>query len=151
MPERRLRISANEESMKHLEVVAAIILYDMKVLCVQRGQHKLEYISEKYEFPGGKVEPNETNEEAIRREINEELQMNIEVISYFMTVEHQYQDFSITMKCFKCSCETDKVVLTEHINYQWLPVEELKSLDWAAADIPIVQNLIGVDGGTIFR
>jgi hypothetical protein len=62
MPERRLRISANEESMKHLEVVAAIILYDMKVLCVQRGQHKFEYISQKYEFSGDKVEPNETND-----------------------------------------------------------------------------------------
>jgi 8-oxo-dGTP diphosphatase len=137
--------------MKRIEVVAAIIIYGKKVLCVQRGQHKFEYISQKYEFPGGKVEPNETGEEAIKREINEELQVNIEVVSYFMTVEHQYPDFSIAMECFKCSCETDRVILTEHINYRWLPVEELKSLDWAAADIPIVQNLIGVDGGTILK
>jgi 8-oxo-dGTP diphosphatase len=137
--------------MKHIEVVAAIILFGKKVLCVQRGKHKFEYISQKYEFPGGKVEPNETNKEAIKREISEELQMNIEISSYFMTVEHQYPDFRITMECFQCRCETDRVVLTEHINYQWLSVEELKSLDWAAADIPIVQKLIGVGNGAFFR
>lgn len=137
--------------MKHIQVVAAIIRDGQKVLCVQRGKHKYEYISRKYEFPGGKVEPNETNEAAIKREIDEELSMDIEVISYFMTVEHQYPDFRITMRCFKCNCASNKVVLTEHINYQWLPIEEIKSLDWAAADIPIVQKLIGVGNGTFFR
>lgn len=137
--------------MKHIEVVAAIILDGQKILCAQRGKHKYEYISNRYEFPGGKVEPNETNEAAIKREIDEELSIDIEVISYFMTVEHQYPDFRITMNCFKCSCATNKVVLTEHINYQWLPIEEIKSLDWAAADIPIVQKLIGVGNGTFFR
>ena len=143
-----LRSNFFEGDMKYIEVVAAIILDAEKVLCVQRGENKFQYISHKYEFPGGKVEPNETGNEAIKREIAEELSMKIEVKSYLMTIEHQYPDFRITMKCFKCTCLSNTVVLTEHIRYQWLPVEELESLDWAAADIPIVQKLIGDGNGT---
>jgi 8-oxo-dGTP diphosphatase len=135
--------------MKHIQVVAAIIMHNKKILCVQRGQHKYQYISKKYEFPGGKVQPNETGEDAIKREIKEELLMDIEMISYFMTTEHQYPDFRITMKCFKCICITNKIVLMEHINYQWLLVEKLGLLDWAAADIPIVQKLIGVSNESV--
>ena len=68
--------------------------------------------------------------------------MDIEVMSDFMTVDHQYPDFRMTMKCFKCTCATNKIVLTEHINHEWLLAEELESLDWAAADIPVVKKLI---------
>ena len=128
--------------MKHIQVVAAVVIHNDKFLCVQRGQNKYEYISLKYEFQGGKVMPNEANEEAIKREIKEELLMDIEVIGEYMTVEHQYPDFKITMKCFKCNCATNKIVLTEHINHHWLPLEELESLDWAAADIPVVKKLL---------
>jgi|TARA_B100001971_G_C17999030_1_gene436277 8-oxo-dGTP diphosphatase len=137
--------------MKHIQVVAAIIMHDKKILCVQRGQHKYQYISKKYEFPGGKVQPNETGEDAIKREIKEELLIDIKMISYFMTTEHQYPDFRITMKCFKCICTTNKIVLTEHINYQWLLAEKLGVLDWAAADIPIVQKLIGISNESVQR
>ncbi len=129
--------------MKHVDVVAAIIFHDDKVLCVQRGESKFEYISRKYEFPGGKIEPGETNIDAIKREISEELKMEIEVQNDFMTVEHQYPDFRITMQCFKCSCAISRIVLTEHINYKWLSPSSLWSLDWAGADIPVVQRLIG--------
>ena len=79
--------------MKTIEVVAAIIIYDNKILCVQRGESKLNYISKKYEFPGGKIELGETKEEAIKREILEELNLEIEVRDEYMTVNHQYPDF----------------------------------------------------------
>ena len=128
--------------MKHIEVVAAIITYENKILCVQRGEHKFNYISKKYEFPGGKIESGESKEEAIKREILEELKMQIEVEADFLTVTHQYPDFIITMHSFICKCENPKLILTEHIDYKWLKVIELEKLDWAAADVPIMKKLM---------
>ena len=127
--------------MKSIEVVAAIIIYDNKFLCVQRGINKYEYISKKYEFPGGKMEIGETREDAIKREIKEELQMEIVPKNYFVTIEHQYPDFFITMHVFICSSSSNKLTLSEHIDYKWLNKKELEQLDWAAADIPIVNKL----------
>ena len=125
----------------HYEVVAAIIRYKDKILCVQRGQSKYDYISDKYEFPGGKMEAGETKEETIKREVLEELIMIIEVQQEFLTVTHHYPDFSITMHSFICSCEDPNITLTEHIDFKWLLKDELSSLDWAAADVPIVEKL----------
>lgn len=126
----------------HYEVVAAIIRNKDKILCVQRGQSKYDYISDKYEFPGGKMEAGETKVETLKREILEELEMVIEIQQEFLTVTHQYPDFSITMHSFLCSCENPYLTLTEHIDFKWLSKDELTSLDWAAADLPIVGKLI---------
>lgn len=128
--------------MKQIEVVAAIIKKDNKILCVQRNENKLSYISKKYEFPGGKMEANETKKETIVREIKEELAMDINVKEEFLTVTHQYPDFLLIMHSFICTSNESKVTLTEHIDYKWLELEELDKLDWAAADVPIVKKLI---------
>lgn len=128
--------------MKQIEVVAAIIIKGNKILCVQRKESKLPYISKKYEFPGGKMELGETREETIIREIKEELDIDIIVKEAFLTITHQYPDFHITMHSFICESNDTEVTLTEHINFQWLGKEELNKLDWAAADIPIVNKLI---------
>ncbi len=128
--------------MKHIEVVAAIIKNDNKILCVQRKESSLSYISKKYEFPGGKMEVNETKVETIVREIKEELAMDIIVNQEFLTVTHQYPDFLLTMHSFICTCNNRDIILIEHIDYKWLEVDELDNLDWAAADIPIVNKLI---------
>jgi len=128
--------------MKSVEVVAAIIIYENKILCVQRGESKLSYISKKYEFPGGKMEIGETKAETIRREIFEELNMKIDVQEEFMTVTHQYPDFILTMHSFICKCESSQLTLTEHIDYKWRLKNELEDLDWAAADIPIMKKLM---------
>ncbi len=128
--------------MKCIEVVAAIILHQNKILCVQRGSNKFDYISYKYEFPGGKIEVGETKEETITREIFEELKMEIIVREEFMTVVHQYPDFLLTMHSFLCTSNNTKLTLTEHVEFQWLNKEELINLDWAAADIPIMEELI---------
>jgi 8-oxo-dGTP diphosphatase len=132
----------NPYKMKHIEVVAAIIVYDNKILCVQRGESKLSYISKKYEFPGGKMELGERKEDTIKREILEELKMEIDVKDEFLTVQHQYPDFMLEMHSFICHCKDNTVTLTEHLDFKWLSISELNSLDWAAADIPIVQKLI---------
>lgn len=128
--------------MKHIEVVAAIIVFEEKILCVQRGENKLPYISKKYEFPGGKIEANESKEDALRREISEELHMSVEIGASFLTVTHEYPDFVLTMHSFICTVYEPSVTLTEHIDFKWLTKSELPKLDWAAADIPIVEKLL---------
>jgi len=128
--------------MKIIEVVAAVIFREGKVLCVQRAEHEKEYVSLKWEFPGGKVEVGERREEALVREIREELDVDIEVSQFLMTVEHTYPDFHLTMHVFTCSLpEGEEVVLNEHVDMKWLATEELSTLDWAAADVPVVANL----------
>ncbi|MCH4895434.1 (deoxy)nucleoside triphosphate pyrophosphohydrolase [Marinilabiliaceae bacterium JC040] len=128
--------------MKHIEVVAAIIIKNGKILCTQRNFNKYDYISKKFEFPGGKVEKGESNEEAIIREIKEELSINITVNKEFLSVYHEYPDFHLTMHSFLCSAEDKTLSLNEHIDYKWLLKDELSSLDWAGADLPIVDKLI---------
>jgi len=127
--------------MKKIEVVAGIIYCKNLILCVQRPKNKLHYISEKFEFPGGKIEEGETQKEALKREILEELNISTKIKSLFMTVVHEYPDFELTMHTFICEVETKELTLVEHIDQKWLTTEELKTLDWAAADIPIVNKL----------
>ena len=130
--------------MKHLEVVAAIIKYNDLILCMQRPVGKFDYVSLKFEFPGGKVEPGETNSQALMRELREEMAMKTDITEddYFMTVTHQYPDFEITMHSFICSVESQEFIRKEHVDHKWLPVEELNTLDWAPADQPIVNALM---------
>ncbi len=127
--------------MKHIEVVAAIIVNEDKILCVQRGLNKYDYISNKFEFPGGKIKQGETKEEALKREIQEELKIIIEIEREFMTIYHEYPDFNLTMHSFICRCKDVALTLTEHINYLWLSKHDLTPLDWAAADIHIIEKL----------
>jgi 8-oxo-dGTP diphosphatase len=137
---------------KSIEVVAAVIAWDGKVLCVQRGANKRAYISEKWEFPGGKVEAGESFEAALAREIREELRLEIEVGERVTTVSHEYPDFHLTMHAFACTLVSEEqpvVTLTEHLAYEWLSPEsvDFRSLDWAAADVPIVEALTPTQAG----
>ena len=128
--------------MKKIEVVAAIIYFKNEILCVQRPKNKLAYISEKFEFPGGKIELGETKKEALKRELIEELNMEPKINSLFTTVIHRYPDFELTMHCYLCEVESKDLNLNEHISLEWLNLKELKILDWAAADMPIVTKLL---------
>ena len=125
-----------------IEVVAAIISFEDKILCVQRPKNKYNYISEKFEFPGGKIEAGETKKEALSRELIEELNISTTINSLFLTVVHQYPDFELTMHSFICEAKSKDLILNEHISLEWLTLKELKKLDWAAADIPIVEKLV---------
>ena len=127
--------------MKTFEVVASIILREEKVLCVQRPDNSKEYISRKWEFPGGKVEQGEDPIHALKREILEELQLEIQNLELFATVEHTYPDFHLVMHAYTCEISSGGPVLTEHVGLKWLSVDELDQLDWAAADIPVVKHL----------
>ncbi len=130
--------------MPHHTVTAAILTNKTKYLCMQRGPSKYAYISEKYEFPGGKAELGESNEEALKRELFEEMKIVIEVLSeyYYMTVDHTYPDFSITMHCYLIPVGDLRFELVEHMDYKWCDMIEIEDLDWAPADLPIVRKLI---------
>jgi 8-oxo-dGTP diphosphatase len=129
--------------MKKIEVVAAIIYFEKKILCVQRPKNKLSYISEKFEFPGGKIEKGESKKEALKRELIEELNfIPTKIDDLFLTVIHKYPDFELTMDSFKCYSDTKTIQLNEHISSEWLIINDLDKLDWAGADIPIVNKLM---------
>lgn len=127
--------------MKKVEVVAAVIKENNKILATQRGYSKLDYISYKFEFPGGKVEKGESQEEALVREIEEELGLGIAVGKKLITVNHSYPDFELTMHTYLCERVNGDIELFEHNQYQWLSQDTLYSVDWAAADVPIVEVL----------
>jgi 8-oxo-dGTP diphosphatase len=129
--------------MKTIEVVAAVIKNrEGLTLAVQRGESSKEYISKKWEFPGGKIEAGETLQEALRRELVEELRIEAAVGELVTTVDHTYPDFRLIMHAFHCLILSGELTLTEHLDKKWLPKSELRSLDWAAADVPIVDLLV---------
>jgi len=130
--------------MKKIEVVAAVIIdQNNKYLCVQRGVNSKLYLSEKWEFPGGKIENNENHTQALTREIHEELNMQIEPLEHLITVEHVYLDFQLVMHAYLSKITDGGPMLNEHLDLKWLSGDELLGLDWAAADIPIVHKIIG--------
>lgn len=135
--------------MKKIEVVAAIIKHKDEILSVQRPNHKLDYISEKFEFPGGKIEIGETREKALNRELIEELEINANIGNHVITVRHPYPDFELTMHAYLVKVNSKNITLTEHISQLWLKKENIYSVDWAAADIPIVDKLNAIEWQTL--
>ena len=125
--------------MKRIEVVAAII-HDAegRIFATQRGYGEWK---DGWEFPGGKMEAGETPEEALRREIWEELETRIEVERLVETVEYDYPQFHLTMHCFLCRVESGRLELKEHEAARWLAKEELGSVDWLPADLQIIDNI----------
>ncbi|MAC41430.1 MAG: DNA mismatch repair protein MutT [Pelagibacterales bacterium] len=127
--------------MKKIEVVAGIIFYKDRILCCQRKTNKYPYLSEKWEFPGGKLEEGETREKALIREIDEELEMEIKDLKFALTVVHQYEDFRLTMHTYFAYSQKPKIKLNDHKDAVWATLEEVDKFDWAAADIPIVEYI----------
>jgi 8-oxo-dGTP diphosphatase len=125
--------------MKHYNVVAAVIKRADKYLCMQKGQTKYPYTSFKYEFPGGKIEQGETPEEALKRELKEEMNYEIDIIRPLITIEQQYPDFAITMEAFLCTASTPFFEMKEHAGFCWATSSEMNQLDWAEADIKVLE------------
>lgn len=126
--------------MKYIEVVAAVIINQHNQIFCARRKDQGE-LALKWEFPGGKIEKNESLEDALVREIKEEFSTTIKVNDFIMTVKHQYQGFHLTMHAFYAEVIDGSLSLNEHTDSKWLSKDELMTLDWAAADIPIVRAL----------
>ena len=123
--------------MKQIEVVAAIIRKEDKIFATQRGYGEWKDL---WEFPGGKMEAGETPEEALKREIREELSTDISVDEFVCTMEYDYPKFHLTMHCYLCSLLTDALHLKEHEAARWLTKEELDSVKWLPADEIVVKD-----------
>ena len=124
--------------MKQIEVVAAIILKDKKLFATQRGYGDWK---DWWEFPGGKMEAGETPEDALKREIREELSTDINVDEFLCTVEYDYPAFHLKMHCFLCSLLTEALHLNEHEAAKWLGKDELNSVKWLPADLEVIKEL----------
>jgi len=124
--------------MKTIEVVAAIIVDGDKIFATQRGYGEFK---DGWEFPGGKIEQGETPEQALIREIKEELDTEIEIGKLVETVEYDYPKFHLTMHCFFCRIRSGDLVLREHEAAKWLLPEELDSVDWLPADLGLIEKL----------
>lgn len=124
--------------MKTVRVVAAIIIENGKVFATQRGYGEFK---DGWEFPGGKIEQGETPEEAIVREIKEELDTVVEVRELLDTVEYDYPNFHLSMDCFICKIKSGDLVLKEHEAAKWLTKEILRSVEWLPADEGLVGKI----------
>ncbi len=128
--------------MKTIEVVAAVIRDGDRVLATQRGYGEFEGM---WEFPGGKIEPGESHTVALKREIREELAVDVAVGERICTVEYDYPNFHLTMHCYFCSIVNGVVELLEHKSARWLAHDELDSVEWLPADVSVVNSLRSID------
>ena len=124
--------------MKVIEVVAAVIYKDGAYFTTQRGYGEFEGM---WEFPGGKIEPGESRDVALKREIQEELGVDIAIENLLCTTEYDYPSFHLTMHCYICSIEAGEIVLREHKSARWLRPAELGSVEWLPADKDVISRL----------
>ena len=122
--------------MKTIEVAAAIIVKDNRIFATQRGYGEFK---DGWEFPGGKIEEGETPQQALVREIQEELDTEVEVGDLLGTVEYDYPTFHLSMQCFLCRIKSGRLNLKEHEAARWLAEDELDSVDWLPADIEVLE------------
>ena len=124
--------------MKKIEVVAAIIHRDGAYFATQRGYGEFEGM---WEFPGGKIEEGETAEFALKREIQEELGIDITIDNFLCTIEYDYPSFHLTMHCYLCGIKFGEIELREHKSARWLTTETLDSVKWLPADKEVIDKL----------
>lgn len=123
---------------KRIQVVAAVIRRDNQVFATQRGYGNYK---DWWEFPGGKVESGETPADALIREIAEELNTEIGIDGFLTTVEYDYPEFHLSMDCFWCHIKEGTLTLLEHEAARWLPIDNLRQVDWLPADILVVEEI----------
>lgn len=127
--------------MKTINVVAAVIMKEGKVFATQRGYGEFK---DGWEFPGGKVEAGESPEEALCREIREELEVEVNVGDLIDTIEYDYPAFHLSMKCYACTIAGGSPHLLEHEAARWLSADQLDSVVWLPADITLIPKIAGL-------
>lgn len=127
---------------KLVTTVAGIIENENgEILCTLRDQGKYDYVSFKWEFPGGKIEAGETNHQTLTRELQEELDINVSIGDFYTQVEHDYPDFHLSMAIYDCKILSDHMKMNVHKALKWVKPEDLLELDWADADRPVAEQL----------
>lgn len=124
--------------MKVIEVVAAIIKKEDKIFITRRGYGEFVDL---WEFPGGKIESGESREEALHREIKEELELDINNLQFLTTIDYDYDNFHLTMHCFICEITGGKLKLNAHNDAKWITFSELEKQRWVPADILVIDAL----------
>lgn len=130
-----------EQPQKHVHVACAIIERDGLVLAALRSASM--NLPLKWEFPGGKIEPGEGREECLRRELVEEMGVQIDVGRPLAPATHHYPTFTVTLYPFVCTILSGQITLHEHSEIRWLPADQMHELEWADADIPIISEYQG--------
>ncbi len=131
-------MSRQNKNRKTIHVVAAVIYENGKIFATQRGYGEFK---DGWEFPGGKIEAGETSEEALKREILEELATEIKVEELIDTIEYDYPAFHLSMDCFWCRIVSGDLVLKEHEAARWLSKDKLDDVDWLPADITLIEKI----------
>ena len=126
-----------------IEVFAGIIYSGSRILCFKKGTSKHSYLSNKYEFPGGKLESNESPEQALVREFKEELDLdiNIESLCLVCSIDYTYPDFDVRIHAFLVPHIGKDLILKEHTSMMWVSIYDLQSLDWVPADLQIISKI----------
>lgn len=130
---------------KHIQVAAALLFHEGKIFATKRGESPFAYVAHKYEFPGGKIEQGERGEDAVKRELEEELDLRVRVGGLYASHTHEYPDFIITLWLYECEMLSD-FVLKEHESYAWIAPADLNAEEWAPADADILGTLKRVFG-----
>lgn len=137
-----MNTTEEKKEKKHIHVVAGVIMHQNQILCMERPRGKYDYVSFKFEFPGGKIEAGESEPDALNRELREEMEMKVDIEQKLMVTTHEYPDFIVTMNVFLCKAQNPVFVMKEHNSFVWLPAQKLPTLEWAAADVPVVEKLM---------
>ena len=124
--------------LKQIEVVAAVIQHNQSILATQRGYGQWKGW---WEFPGGKLQPGESHEQALIRELHEEMDTDIVIDRYLATVEYDYPDFHLTMHCYLCHLSNSHYTLIVHLDARWLTADTLQTVQWLPADEDLVAKL----------
>lgn len=128
--------------MKQITTVAGIIENENgEILCTKRDVGKYEYVSLKWEFPGGKIEEGETEKQTLQRELSEELDIKVEIGDFFYQEEHDYPDFHLSMAIYECKFPEQKISMNVHKEIEWVKPEDIMKFDWAEADRPVAMTI----------
>ena len=134
---------------KHVHVVAAVIIEKDMVFCFKKGKANYKYLEDKFEFPGGKIKKNENKIDALKREILEELNVEIEVLEPLCESDYNYPDFIVSLSSFICKAMSSSFVLTEHVEVVKEPISDIDKLQWLPADISSVNALKALNNDKI--
>ena len=113
-----------------------------EILCTKRDAGKYDYISYKWEFPGGKMEQGENEKQTLARELKEELEINVDIFDKYYQVEHDYPDFHLSMAVYTCKMLSNQIKMNVHKDIKWVNPQDLLSLDWAGADLPVAKKIV---------